>query len=256
MIGARVVSQREVSPGYFLLKLEAPEIAHQARPGQFVKITAWEGRDPLLPRPFSIHEVKDSHLWILYQRRGLGTKLLSKIHRGETVWLSGPFGRPFPLPEEGSVWLVAGGVGVAPFFFYAGVLRTHNIPFRFFYGARSKGDLLRLKHLQSLGKLRIATEDGSLGYQGFVTDLIKVQLEQEDRPKMMVACGPPGMLSAVGQIGEAYGIPTYLSLEAFMACGQGLCLGCVVQRRRGGYLRVCLEGPAVDSREVALDKLS
>ena len=255
MIEARVISQREVSPGYFLLKLEAPEIARRARPGQFVKIKAWEGYSPLLPRPFSIHELENPFVWILYRRRGLGTLLLSKVRGGEVVRIAGPFGKAFPFPKSGPVWLLAGGIGVAPFLFYAEILKEKGFSFRLFYGARSKGDLLRLRRLRVLGRVSVCTEDGSRGHRGLVTDLVETELRRGKRPEMIVACGPPGMLSAVGRIGEAYGILTYLSLEAFMACGQGLCMGCVVSRRKGGYLKVCLEGPAVESREVVLEQL-
>ncbi|MBX6422591.1 dihydroorotate dehydrogenase electron transfer subunit [Thermosulfurimonas sp. F29] len=255
MIRVRVKGQRRLSPGYLLLDLEAPEVAERARPGQFVRVKAWWGRDPLLPRPFSVHEVLGGRIRLLYGVRGPGTETLSRLSRGDVLLLDGPLGRPFPLPERGPVWLVAGGIGVAPFLFYLSELRNRGLPTRLFYGGRSRGDLLRVDRLRELsGALVLTTEDGSRGRKGLVTDPLSRALGRE-RPALMVACGPPGLLKAVGRLAEARGIPAYLSLEALMACGRGLCLGCAVARRGGGTLKVCVEGPAVDSREVDLETL-
>ncbi len=251
----RVVLNRRLSGPYFLLKLESAELARKAKPGQFVRMKAWEGWDPFLPRPFSVHEVEGTRIGFLYQVKGPGTRLLNRVHGGQRIRIWGPYGRAFPFPEKGPVWLVAGGIGVAPFLFYAQTLRDRGLTFSVFYGARSREDLLRLSMLRRGSRLfMVATEDGSAGRRGLVTDILREGLAYES-PEMIVACGPPAMLAAVGRWGEELGIPTYLSLEAFMACGLGLCLGCVVPRRTKGYIRVCVEGPAVDSREVDLEAL-
>ncbi len=254
MIAARVYTQRRLAPGYFLLTIEAPAVAEKARPGQFVRVRGWYSRDPLLPRPFSIHEVAEGRLVLLYQVRGPGTRRLSDLRRGDPVEIDGPLGRPFPLPEEGPVWLVAGGIGVAPFLFYLQKLRENGLSARLFYGGRRRDDLLRLRRFSALAGIVPVTEDGSRGRPGLVTAPLEEAL-QKNRPALILACGPPGMLRAVGRLGELYRVPTYLSLEAMMACGRGLCLGCAVPRRGGGYLKVCVEGPAVDSREVDLEAL-
>ncbi len=230
-------------------------MAEKALPGQFVRLKAWPGNDPLLPRPFSVHEVQEGGISVLYQVRGRGTRILSALRRGDEVKVDGPLGRPFPVPGAGSVWVVAGGIGVAPFLFYLETLKARGIPRRLFYGARSRGDLLRISRLSRLAPLILTTEDGSAGRRGLVTEALSEALTRE-RPALILACGPPAMLSAVGRMAEEAAIPAWLSLEAVMACGRGLCLGCAVPRRGGGYLKVCVEGPAVDSREVELHALT
>lgn len=180
--------------------------------------------------------------------------MLSALRRGDFLEIDGPLGRPFPIPEEGPVWLVAGGIGVAPFLFYLQKLREKKISARLFYGGRRRNDLLRLRRFSALAKTVTVTEDGSHGLKGLVTTPLKDALEGT-RPALILACGPPGMLQAVGMLGELYRVPTYLSLEAMMACGRGLCLGCALPRRGRGYLKVCVEGPVVDSREVDLEAL-
>lgn len=255
MIPAKVIRQKKLAAGYFLLELEAPEVAEKALPGQFVRLSAWPGNDPLLPRPFSVHEVEGARISVLYQVRGRGTRILSALRRGDEVKVDGPLGRPFPVPDAGPVWVIAGGIGVAPFLFYLETLKARGVPRRLFYGARSRGDLLRISRLSRLSPLIVTTEDGSAGRRGLVTEALSEALTRE-RPAMILACGPPAMLSAVGRIAGEAGIPTWLSLEAVMACGRGLCLGCAVPRRDGGYLKVCVEGPAVGLREVDLDALT
>ncbi|WP_168719375.1 dihydroorotate dehydrogenase electron transfer subunit [Thermosulfurimonas marina] len=251
---AKVRSRRRLAPGYFLLEIEAPEAAPRARPGQFVRLKAWPGYDPLLPRPFSIHARSEKTLSFLIQERGRATAVLSRLRPGEEVWWDGPLGHPFPLPERGEVWLVAGGVGLAPFFFYLETLRARGLSARLFYGARTRGDLVRLSALERLCPVQVATEDGSRGRPGLVTDLLREALKKGS-PEFILACGPPGMLAAVGHLGERAGVPVYLSLEAMMACGRGLCLGCAVSRKGGGYLKVCVEGPVFPAEEVDLDRL-
>ncbi len=251
MIRVQVKEQEEVAPDYFRLVLEVGDLDFEGQPGQFVKLKAWEGKDPLLPRPFSIHDLASPFLEILYQRRGVGTRALSRLRSGETLELEGPLGRPFPKPEKDPVWLVAGGVGVAPFLFYLKELQKAGLKTRLFYGARSRKDLLRLESFKSWTSLHLATEDGSLGRKGLVTDLLQEELSREE-PALVLACGPRGMLKALTQWAKDKSFEVYLALETLMACGRGLCLGCVVPRRKGGYLKVCLEGPAVLAQEVAL----
>jgi len=229
-------------------------VARRARPGQFVRLKAWPGHDPLLPRPFSLQTLSGDRVRLLIQERGRATALLSRLRAGEEVLVDGPLGKPFPFPERGEVWLVAGGVGVAPFFFYLESLKARGLSARLFYGARSRRDLPGLSALRRLARVEVATEDGSRGRLGLVTDLLKEALK-DGRPEFLLACGPPGMLAAVGRLGREVGVPVYLSLEAMMACGRGLCLGCAVPRRGGGYLKVCVEGPAFPAAEVDLERL-
>lgn len=245
----RVSAKRWLKPGYFLLEIHAPELAQEARPGQFAMLRAWQGDDPLLPRPFSLHDVEGEKVSFLIQIRGRGTKLLARLSAGDIISALGPLGRGFPPPLQERIYLVAGGLGVAPFLFVAKDLVRQGKEVHLLYGARTKEDLLRISIFKKLGvKVSLATEDGSIGHHGLVTKPLEEALVQ--RSGHVFACGPWPMLEAVARLTREYGIPAHLSLEAQMACGLGLCLGCTVKKKQGGYLHVCTEGPVVPAESV------
>ncbi len=244
----RVKERRFLKPGIFLLTLEVGDLP-RPRAGQFAMLRSWPGQDPLLARPFSIHDQEGSFWSFLIQVRGQGTKILSQLRAGDEVDLLGPLGKAFPAPQEKTVYLVAGGMGVAPFYLAAKELLATKHRCLLLYGARSQKDLVRLSAFKRLGlPFKVATEDGSRGHAGLVTDLLEKALEQE--PAEVWACGPWPMLQAVAKTGRRFQVPVYLSLEARMACGLGLCLGCAVKRAGEGYLHVCSEGPVVRAEEV------
>ncbi len=246
---AYVQAKRWLKPGYFLLQVEAPWLAQKALPGQFAMLRAWEADDPLLARPFSLHDIEGPKVTFLIQVRGKGTKILSKLSKGDRIRVLGPLGRGFPLPRHEVVYLVAGGIGVAPFLFTAKELLQKGKEVILLYGARGKQDLLRLSAFKRLGlTLYLATEDGSVGRQGLVTTLLEEIASQ--RKGHIFACGPWPMLAAVARWARGKSFPTHLSLEARMACGLGFCLGCTVKRRSKGYLHVCTEGPVVSAGEI------
>jgi len=213
-------------------------------------LRAWEGQDPLLARPFSLHDVEEERFAVLYQVRGRGTELLSRLRRGDEISVLGPLGIGFPKPRKKEIFLVAGGIGVAPFLFAAKELLAAGYKVRLFYGARSAADLLRLNAFKRLGiSVSLATEDGSRGHRGLVTEPLAKALEHTSAE--VFACGPMPMLKAVAKLAQKYEVPAYVSLEARMACGLGLCLGCVVQAREG-FLHVCREGPVVPAEKMLL----
>lgn len=223
-----------------------------SKPGQFYMVRGDWGADPLLNRPLSILEEDPASglLRFLVKEVGEGTRRLRGLQAGDPLWALGPLGRPFPDPPPGTAALVGGGVGVPPMVFLARRLKAEGRDFVFFQGARTAFDVLALEELQEVGVAPVlATEDGSLGERGLVTDLLAPRLSDFSS---VYACGPEGMLKAVQALCKGK-VPSYLSLEARMGCGYGVCLGCVVEVERNGrrlYERVCEEGPVFEGEVV------
>ena len=238
--------------GFYLLRLRAPEVAAQARPGQFIMLRTDQGLDPLLARPFSIHGGAGPDILILYQAVGKGTRLLSRIAPGEKLALWGPLGRGFDLDSPDLV-LAAGGMGVAPLAFAAQVLAERGARARFLWGlpgAQGHAELnehSKAHDVAGAAALSLSSEDGSLGSKGLVTALL-----EREAPGCggVLACGPMPMLKAAAALCTRVGAPCQASLAAPMACGVGACLGCAVPAAGGGYLRVCQEGPVLPAEKV------
>jgi dihydroorotate dehydrogenase electron transfer subunit len=269
-IDAEVTSNTRLSDDYSVLTLAAPEIASLARPGQFVMVKPAHGYDPLLRRPFSIFEVlRDAHgapagLSILNKRVGAGTRLLYDVEVGARVACLGPLGRPFePIDPPEQAWMIAGGVGLAPFMTLAEALAARGTPATLFYGARRGTDLYYTEQFERIGvRTVLATEDGSRGASGFITGPLNDALgalTASDRVRLYV-CGPTPMMRAVAAIAESHGRPCDVSLEQVMGCGLGGCYSCVVLTRQPGtaphFVRSCLDGPVFDARRIVWEALT
>ena len=250
----KVLSNAEIRPDIFLLKLAAPEISSRAAPGQFcmLRVTEDESNDPFLKRPLSIHRVsKDTgEIDFLYRIIGRGTELLALKREGEEIEIIGPLGHGFKIEDEEIPIIVGGGLGVAPLLFLADTLKgTRGVVI---LGAVTKSLLLRLGAFKESGlEILVATEDGSFGNKGLVTevfDRLMARLDESDRKRCMVfSCGPFPMLRALYHLCKIYRVKCQVSLETYMACGTGLCLGCAVKGGEG-FLHVCKEGPCVDAK--------
>lgn len=235
--------------------LKAPGLASQAKPGQFVMLRVSENLDPLLARPFGIASVKAKQSIELYYRvAGRGTALLTSVERGAVLNLHGPLGNGFPVPEKGTIpLLVAGGSGFPPLLYFAAALRGRG---HLFIGARDKECLPPARAVKSCrelaSKVYIATDDGSAGKKGFVTDALAAFLDsRKERSSFAIyACGPRAMMAAVGGIAAERGIACFVSMEERMACGLGVCMGCSVAVKAGGYKRVCKEGPVFNASDI------
>jgi dihydroorotate dehydrogenase electron transfer subunit len=234
---------------YQVLRVADPDGPEPA-PGQFAMLAAaerWGGGEderPYLPRAFSIARWNRGEAHYLLEDVGPGTRRLSELRAGEQLWVLGPLGRPFTAPSEGRRAILAGGgVGIAPLAILSDTLgEATTVLLGFRDGARAQGAAL-------LGDAQVATDDGSAGHHGLLTDLLLAELER-DAHAVVYACGPAAMLEAVRAMCAARGVPAQLALEAGMACGFGACFGCVVPLRGGGYLRVCVDGPVVDAAEL------
>jgi dihydroorotate dehydrogenase electron transfer subunit len=232
----------------------AREIAAAALPGQFVMIRICEGLDPLLRRPFSICGTKEGIVLILYRIVGAGTRIMASRQRGERMSVFGPLGKGFDLPRPGNTPLiVGGGLGIAPLCFLAQEVRTLPVPIML--GAASRKEVISLKDMDiGLEDVSIATDDGSKGHHGVVTDLLKVYLEGESKgdQRFVYACGPKPMLRKVAEM-TIDGTPCQVSLEAAMACGVGACQGCVVKaapEEGKPWYHVCKEGPVFNVGQI------
>ncbi len=252
-VGARVLENTAIVPGVYRLHIEVPTIAKAAKPGQFVMVRVGQTLDPLLRRPFSIHAVYDSKtVLILYRVIGKGTNLLANVIKGESLDIVGPLGRGFAWQEESRAVLVAGGMGIAPLFALAQFISRKGAggETSVLIGGRNEADTFCVEELRSMGlRVQVATEDGSRGKRGLVTDLITKRIVNS-RP-VLYTCGPYPMLRAVADLAIGRGLSCQVSLENFMACGVGACLGCVAEMKDGSLIRVCKEGPVFEAKGVA-----
>lgn len=220
--------------------------------------------DDPLPRGFRslIRRPKDI-VEVLFKKLGPGTELLASLTGGDRVDVIGPLGRPIPIQEAGQALLVGGGVGIPPLVHLAEALRLRGLPVRAFVGAQTKDDLpVTLPDAGELTEIgadvTVATDDGSFGHQGFVTDLLESFLEREagrDGNVTVYACGPPLMLRAVARIVNARQIEAHLLLERYMGCGLGVCLSCVCKMKADNdagweYRLACKDGPSFRASEV------
>jgi dihydroorotate dehydrogenase electron transfer subunit len=267
MVSATVLANTILSDDYNVLALGAPEIAAAATPGQFVMVKAASGHDPLLRRPFSVFEIlrdadgRPTGISILIKRIGVSTALLYDARPGDVVACLGPLGRAFTLvdpPAEG--WMVAGGVGLAPFWTLAEALVTRGVQTTLFYGARRAEELFYLDVFRGLGvTLVLTTEDGSSGEKGRVIAPLDRALASRalDQPVTIYACGPEGMLEATARTAARHTRPCEVSVERIMGCGMGGCYSCVVPMKSpaGGYhnVRSCIAGPVLDAAQIVWD---
>jgi len=256
---APLASREGLGGAYFLLTFRHPETAREARPGQFVMMKAGLSAEPPLRRPFSIlaTDPERETFSLFVKAVGPGSGALCAMAPGDEALCLGPLGRPFTAPPAGTeALLVAGGYGVAPFRFLGEELRGAGRPARLFYGGRAAADLPLLDRLRAGGLAVVpVTEDGSLGERGLVTAPLEAHLDAAPGPARLYACGPEAMMHAVARIAAARGLPAEVSLDPWMGCGVGTCLGCVVRVQgpddaRWRYRCACTEGPVFDAGEV------
>jgi dihydroorotate dehydrogenase electron transfer subunit len=252
-----VVLERREHGAYVVLRCADPD-GPPPRPGQFAMLAAaerWgggEGERPFLPRAFSVMRTPCAgELEFLLEDVGPGTARLCELGAGEALWLLGPLGLGFALPQTSSSpparrpLLVGGGVGIAPLAILQDELAAGGFAATALLGFR---DAARAAGAAFLHDAQVATDDGSVGHHGRVTDLLAAELDL-DSAAQVYACGPPAMLEAVRARCAERSVPAQLALESGMACGYGACFGCVVPTR-SGYVRLCLDGPVLDAAEL------
>lgn len=265
----RVLANRDLGEEWFELQVDAPELASKVKAGQFVQIEVGEPDEPMVRRPFSVFDVRPepgasaTTVVILYQRVGPGTRWMSRLRVDDPVDLLGPLGKPLPsfdLPDDGELFLVGGGIGVAPLFFYARQLQLQgdSAPrHRVLLGARRKSLLIGLDAFEERGiPTQASTDDGSHGHHGNVVELLEQCLDARTSKVAGIGCGPHGMNVALRDYAVDHDLEFWISLENYMPCGFGACFGCVIPAPPGApskYRRVCLEGPAFPAHELPAD---
>lgn len=264
-VEARVIANTRLSADYNVIALAAPDIAASTAPGQFVMVKLGRGSAPLLRRPFSVFEVLRTNgrvdgLTLLSKRVGATTDMLFEAVEGDVVSCLGPLGRPFEVVDPpAEAWMVAGGVGLAPFATLTEALRERGTTTTLFYGARSGRELFYLDWFRARGvSIVLATEDGTIGDHGRVTVPLERELQRARSTDVTVyACGPEPMLEAVALVSARYGRASQVSVERVMGCGLGGCYSCVIAVRNGPeghhYVRSCIGGPVFDAAEIVWD---
>jgi NAD(P)H-flavin reductase len=245
------VTENESLGAYRVLKVADPD-GPKPEAGQFAMLAtaerwgAGEDERPYLPRAFSYARFQDGEAHFLLEDVGPGTRRLSELDEGECLWVLGPLGCGFVMPEDRRrALLVGGGVGIAPLAILSDELQVGGTSATVLLGFR---DSAHSEGAALLEDAVLASDDGSVGHHGRVTELLRSELDR-DAQATVYACGPPPMLESVRALCAGRDVPAQLALEAGMACGFGACYGCVVPAREG-YLRVCVDGPVVDAAKL------
>ncbi|MEN8222679.1 MAG: dihydroorotate dehydrogenase electron transfer subunit [Acidobacteriota bacterium] len=232
------------------MKIRSEYVSENCNPGNFVMIAVSGENDPLLKRPFGIFRKEGNCFYIYYEVVGKGSRLLSDKREGDNIMVVGPLGNSFPDYNNGNILLVGGGRGIAPLYFAAEKFSSSN-NISLIYGARSKSDLLFTDELGNfpLKELALYTDDGSAYKKGLVVSDIKNIIERNDI-KITFSCGPDKMFESLHEEIGGLGIDNFVSLEAFMGCGFGICHSCVVKGSDGNYKKVCSDGPVFRMEEI------
>lgn len=261
---AEVLSYKKVGDEYHSLTVVAPGIADAARPGQFLNFRPPPDRAFIFRRPLSIYRINRRGDWaatieVIFDIRGPGTAALATLRPHDTVDLVGPIGRGFTIPtKQHSCLLVGGGVGATPLFFLADELLAAGKRVDILWGASRAARLVNPIDAKRLGAVaEFATDDGSVGHQGLVTDLLPGMIEHCST-EVVYACGPRAMLTEVTRITIGHGIPVQVAMEELMGCGIGVCMTCItpVWSKEGTEVvnvRTCVDGPVFNGARVAWD---
>jgi dihydroorotate dehydrogenase electron transfer subunit len=246
---ATVISDTEIMPGVYLIWLDSPQIASSAQPGQFVMVRCG---DYQLRRPFSIHRQDGNKIALLFNIVGKGTQWLSQGKAGDNIDLLGPLGNGYSIhPDSHNLLLVAGGIGIAPLVFLAQQALKRGCSVTLLLGVATTTQLYPKNLLLAKVKLIIATEDGTAGKRGLVTDLLPDFIGGADQ---VFACGPISMYQTMAQMPELKDRPVQISLEVRMGCGLGVCYGCTI-KARSGLKQVCKDGPIFDLDDVLWEEI-
>jgi dihydroorotate dehydrogenase electron transfer subunit len=258
---AEIAFNDQINENTWLMGLRSSEIVKSAKPGQFVLIRVRSSSDPLLRRPFSICGVKKDLFLVLYRVVGQGTAIMAQVGEGDELSVLGPLGKGFRLPKKDQEpVLVAGGIGVAPLAFLAQSMKAKAFPFLMGFG--SAGEIIDLEHLSGgRVEISIATDDGTAGHGGPVTDLLETFLKSKKakgKNLSLFTCGPKPMLKRIAEMARYHKVLCQFSLEANMACGLGACQGCAIRAssdEENPYVLVCRDGPVFPAHAIDWEAL-
>ncbi len=283
-IASKIVSNKRLTENCWRVVLDAPQIASEVKPGQFIHVKIGGENGPIFRRPFSVFRrvsLEGSRLGIeiVYKVIGKGTRLMTELRRGDMLDIVGPLGHGFKLDRERpSQVIVAGGTGAACIFLLAEEISRSGLPLKVLLGAETKASVILKKEYAALSaEVMISTDDGTSGYHGFVTQMLDEALEKGRVASdcMVYSSGPEPMLRALALVCRKYGIPAQISIERHMMCGIGAYLACICKVDRDyisksrdlgsshiqfasdkefGYALVCKDGPVFDIHEVIFDE--
>jgi dihydroorotate dehydrogenase electron transfer subunit len=245
-----VTLNRKIAGGYHLLRLRLAKPMGKVQPGQFVMVKVPD-KEIFLRRPFSIYDCGASSLTLMYRVVGAGTESLSRTQKGAEMLVLGPLGKGFRIEKRDVYLIVAGGIGIAGVHRLAKTLGGKGV---LFFGCSTKEEAVLLGVLGASGA-KISTLDGSCGFKGNVVELLRREMESLRGESLEVfACGPEGMVRSLRSALEPERVPCQVLLEERMACGLGLCFGCVKKTvdEEEPYKRVCREGPVFDLWQICL----
>jgi len=264
-IYGKVSTNKRLTDEHYLIAIALSEPIPKPLPGQFIMLLMDGREEAFLGRPFSIYHYdcceKETTVQILYRVVGSGTRVMSKLKRGDTLRILGPHGKAFDVfKNKNHIIMLAGGVGVAPISYLASYLRENRCDagtkLFCYVGAKTSNHILGLDNLKaSCSSVSIGTDDGSAGYHGMITELFAREISSYPLDQSIIyACGPAPMLKRLSEILEGRSVPCQILLEQRMACGVGACLGCTVEvKSRNGenpYKRVCKDGPVFDIKDI------
>lgn len=235
-----IISNTEISPSIFEIVLEGD---FKGRAGQFYMLRGWNGLDPFLARPISIADLEEGKITFLYEVRGRGTHIISQLKGGDKLSVLGPLGNGFDFEMEGRIAIVAGGIGIAPMYYLSKTLENRPD----LYAGFRNNTYMMDKFIPYSKSIFISTEDGTVGHKGYILDIFN-----PFHYDLVISCGPSPMLKVLMEKCQGI-VPVYISMESYMGCGVGTCLGCTIKTIRG-MERVCKEGPVFLAEEVIFDE--
>ena len=247
---SQLISNRQISAGFYELSMRWDKSAGVPLPGQFLTVRVTQDSVPLLRRPFAFAGFDESKQTasIIYQKRGRGTEILCAKQPGESLDVIGPLGTPFPVSEgQGETVAVAGGVGLGPILFLVNYLRERSIPVTFVFGCRNSSFIPDTAAFKA-ALPHICTDDGSVGFKGNSVSYLEQNVKIDEKT-VIDGCGPNLMLKGLSALALSKGARAWVSVEQVMACGVGACMGCAV-KTVSGYARACKEGPVFNAKDV------
>ncbi|MEI7900952.1 MAG: sulfide/dihydroorotate dehydrogenase-like FAD/NAD-binding protein [bacterium] len=252
----RIVKKTQLSAEVFRLEVEAPLIAHERKPGQFIILQVDDAIGERIPLTIADADLVNGTITLIFQAGGKTTHLLAEKEVGDLIAaLLGPLGQPTHIEKVGHVVCVGGGIGVAPLHPIAQAMKAAGNKVTIILGARNRSLLIMEKEMRKIADdLIIVTDDGSYGRKGLVTLPLKELCEQSPKPDMAVIIGPPIMMKFGAETTRPYSVPTVVSLNTIMIDGTGMCGGCRVTV--GGKTKfVCVDGPEFDGHQVDFDNM-